>query len=194
MSIIRLAQKRSKDAIELASHALQLMEEDQESGPCTVQKFRLYMAEIFANSGQIKEAIRLVRKAAAARKDLYRPYHPFNLDVYYVQGILFHHDGRLADAEKMLRQSLNNDDRDPYPDECKARCLYVLSEVLKDLGNEKEAMDHRKEAFKLLDRWRNLFVIEVSESTHDSVLFDHVVPLKCTRLSKYGKLWVGEIK
>ncbi|KAF8846862.1 hypothetical protein BDZ45DRAFT_682260 [Acephala macrosclerotiorum] len=54
MSLVRLLQKRSKDALELARHAVKLMEEDQESGIVTMQKFRLYMAEILANSGQIQ--------------------------------------------------------------------------------------------------------------------------------------------
>ncbi|KAH7000615.1 hypothetical protein EDB80DRAFT_114451 [Ilyonectria destructans] len=194
MAVVRLAQKRSKEAMELMHKALKIIEEDQESGLATVQKFRLMMIELLANSGKTDEAIDLAGKVAAIRESLYRPYHPLNLDLYYIQGILFHRAGRLPDAEKMFLQSLENDVRDPYPDECKARCLYALSEVQMDLGNKEEAQKHRKEAFRLLDQWRSLFVIEVSDTTHDSVLFDHVVPVKCTRLSKYGKLWVGEIK
>jgi tetratricopeptide (TPR) repeat protein len=196
IAFVRLSQKNSGEALELVRHALQLVEEDPAYGPYsgTVQKFRLYMTGMLANSGKIKEAIELADKVAMARKVLYRPFHPFNLDVCYIQGVLAYKDGRLLDAEDKLRQSLDSDVRDPYPDECKARCLYALSEVEKELGKHEEAEAHRTEAFKLLDRWRDLFFIEVSKDTHESVLFDHVVPLKCTRMSQYGKLWVGHVR
>lgn len=196
LAFTRLAQERSRDALELMRYAKRLVDEDPDAGPksATGQKYRLYMAEMLACSGQIKEAIELADQAAIGRRDLYPPLHPFNLDISYVQGILYHYDGRLDDAEKKLRETLNSNVRDPYPDECRSRCLYALSEVLRDQGNVEEAEVHRKEAFRLLDQWRHLFMIEVTKNTHDSVLFDHVVPLKCTRLSKHGKLWVGEIK
>lgn len=195
IAFVRLAQGKSREALELARQALKLVEEDPAYGPAsgTVQKFRLYMTGMLANSGQIKEAIELADKVSIARKVIYRPFHPFNLDVCYIQGVLAYKDGRLLDAEENIRQSLDTDVRDPYPDECKARCLYTLSEVEKELGKP-EAEEHRREAFKLLDQWCHLFNIPVSEDTHESVLFDHVVPLKCTRMSSYGKLWVGDIK
>lgn len=193
LAFVRLAQKRSRSAIELASHALDLVEGDQDSGSATVQKFRLRKAEMLANSGQIKEAIKIVDKVAAERAHLYRPYHPSNLDVYYIRGILFHYDDRLTEAESMLRQTLNTDIHDPYPQECRARCLFALSEVIKKNGKTKESEHHRNEALELLNQWRSLFQIEYTDNTDISILFDHVVPFKCSRLSRYGKLWVGTV-
>ncbi|KAK4185331.1 hypothetical protein QBC35DRAFT_503981 [Podospora australis] len=94
----------------------------------------------------------------------------------------------------MLQQSPSTDDRDPYPDECRARFFYALSEVLSALGDTDEALKHRREAFDMMQKWRHLFLIEVSETTHGSVLFDDGVPLKCTRLSRHGRMWVGDIR
>ncbi|KAI0534299.1 hypothetical protein GGR58DRAFT_516246 [Xylaria digitata] len=142
LSFVRLAQKRSKVALELLSHALQLIGEDKESGSVTIQKFRLSMAEVLFNAGQVKEALGLAFK-----------------------------------AENLLRESLHNDTYNPYPEECRARCHYALSEVLMELGQVKKAEAHRCEAFNLLHKWRDLIMIEVSKETHDSVLFDHIVPL-----------------
>jgi hypothetical protein len=53
MAFVRLAQRRSKEALELVRHALQLVEEDPVCGPesGTMQKFRLYMTGMLANSG-----------------------------------------------------------------------------------------------------------------------------------------------
>ncbi|CAI7622461.1 unnamed protein product [Penicillium glandicola] len=196
LALVRLSQKRSKDALELVAHARNLVEGDKEAGPAsaTGQKFRLYMAEVLANSGQIQEAIELSERVATGRRNLYRNYHPFNLDVYYFQGILFYYMGRFLEAEMMLRRSLSRDALDLYPPECTARCEYALSEVLRVLGNSTEAEKHRTEALNLLEEWRPVFMIPVSRETHESVLFDHVVPLKCCRLSRQGRLYVGDMR
>lgn len=194
ISLVRMAQKRSKDAFNLVSYALELIESDPEYGleSATTQKFRLYKAAVLANSGCISEAIDLANEVASARSTLYRPYHPFNLDIYYFQGILSYYSGRGSEAEKFLRQTLHEDVQNPYPDECKARCFYALSEVLRDNGKEDESEIYRNKSFLLLDQFRDFFMLSAETVTHDSVLFDHAVPLKCTRLSKHGKLWVGE--
>ncbi|KAK3984497.1 hypothetical protein QBC44DRAFT_252748 [Cladorrhinum sp. PSN332] len=195
LAMVRMAQKRSKEAIDLALHALKLVEEDENgTGPATVLKFKLYTAEVLMNSGQVGEAIKLAKEVASGRQSLYRDHHPLNLDVYYFLGIAHFYGGNLTEAAKMLQQSLRTDDRDPYPDECRARSLYALSEVLSGLGDTIEAPKHRREAFSMMEKWRHLFLVEVSDATHESVLFDHVVPLKCTRLSRHGKMWVGTIR
>lgn len=130
---------------------------------------------------------------AAGRQSIYHPHHPLNLDVYYFLGVGYFYSGNLIEAGKMLRQSLSADDRDPYPDKCRARSLYTLSEVLDALRDTTEASKHRQQAFELIDKWRRFFLIEISDTTNGSVLFDHLVPLKCTRLSQHGRLWVGSI-
>lgn len=196
IAVVRLAQKRSQDALNLVLHATKLSEDDPEMGPdsAAAQKFRVHVAEVMANSGMIQEALDITEKVAVARQKLYGPHHPYNLDVCYMRGALYSHEGRLLDAKREFLRSLKGDLGEEYPQECRARSHYALSEILARLGEVEEAKSHRDEAFRLLEQWRHLFKIEVDESTHESVLFDHIVATKCFRISVHGKLWAGQVQ
>lgn len=98
---VRLAQGRSREAVDLAAHATRLAESAEDMGPdsAATQTLRFAQSWILFNAGQVEEALLLMLKTLQVRLTLFGELDLHTLDCYYAVGTMYQHKGMMEEAE-----------------------------------------------------------------------------------------------
>lgn len=184
LAMVRCFQGSFDEAKSLLKESVRLAEEANGRHSACAQNFTFYWATILLNSKDLEAAREKHEGILEQRKEIFGTFSLRTRHSYYALGMTYQESGRLRDAEKMFRNSLESLDQFPCPDEYVARSKYSLAQLLKSRHdpNHEEVGELEADARKLRDGLLDQYALNFErESMNELGVFDYMVSYKAGR-------------
>ncbi|KAK8055132.1 hypothetical protein PG993_000359 [Apiospora rasikravindrae] len=148
LSLLRMSQQRSTEALELIDKAIATAGMVQKPNAAVFLQLTFNRAIILFNQGDFKEAWKVAKANLRSGEALWGKESSSALSSLFWAARALYRQKLFREAERNLRDLLRKSTKNQHwPAECVARARYLLAETLQALGEElEEALELKKEA------------------------------------------------
>ncbi|KAI9735121.1 MAG: hypothetical protein M1834_001709 [Cirrosporium novae-zelandiae] len=199
LSIIRRAQNRLSEAVEISAQAVRLIEDGTGTECASVWALRHHKACAIFQNGDIEGALKLHEQVLKGRMEIFGEHQVHTLNSAYACAVAYQTLGNFIKASSLLLECLAASTEAEWPEECVARAKYRLAQVMRLQygGSSKiEADELQAQARALREKldpgnfyyYQNIHSETDLSPKFEMALFDHLVSFEA------GRTFVGQIK